>query len=100
MFSCVFGREHLETFPINEKVIKYSYSCHGELVTSNTKYSETAAVSYWLERPPRERGIVDSIPGHNRSKSLKLVLVAFPNGAQDHGNSATNVPPVSGKWTG
>ena len=36
------------------------------------------AVAQWLERSPREREAVDSIPGHNRSKSLKLVVVVFP----------------------
>ena len=32
----------------------------------------------WLERQPREREVVGSIPGRDRPKSLKLVVVAFP----------------------
>ena len=60
---------------------------------------ETAAVASWLERPPRER-VVGSIPGRDRPKSLKVVVVAFPFGAQDYGNSITTEPPVSGYWTG
>ena len=32
----------------------------------------TVAVTEWLERPPREREVVGSIPGRNRQKSLKL----------------------------
>ena len=38
----------------------------------------TAAVAWWLERPPREQEVVGSFPGRNRVKSLKLVVVAFP----------------------
>ena len=38
----------------------------------------TAAVAQWLERPPLEREVVGSIFGHDRLKSLKLVVVAFP----------------------
>ena len=38
----------------------------------------TAAVALWLERPLCEREIVGSIPGRDRPKSLKLVVVAFP----------------------
>ena len=56
----------------------------------------TASVALWLERPPREREVVGSIPGCDRLKSLKLVVVAFPHGAQDNGNSTTTGPPVSG----
>ena len=56
----------------------------------------TATVALWLERPPREREVVGSIPGRDRPKSLKLVVVAFPLGAQDYGNSTTAGPPVSG----
>ena len=32
----------------------------------------------WLERPPREREVMGSIPVRDRPKSLKLVVVAFP----------------------
>ena len=52
--------------------------------------------SGYLERPHHKWQIVGSIPGHNRPKSLKLVVVAFPLGAQDCGNSTTTGPPVSG----
>ena len=31
-----------------------------------------------------EQEVVGSIPGHNRPKSLKLVVLAFPLGAQDY----------------
>ena len=44
----------------------------------------------------REREVMGLIPGHNRLNSLKLVVVAFPIGAQDDGNSTTTGPPVSG----
>ena len=50
----------------------------------------------WLERQLREQEVVGSIPGHERQKSLKLVVLAFPLGAQDCGNSTTTGPPVSG----
>ena len=50
-----------------------------------------AAVANWVEW-----GIVGSIPGRDRPKSLKLIVVAFPLGAQDYGNSTTTGPPVSG----
>ena len=53
-------------------------------------------VAYWLERPPREQEVVGSIPGRDRPKSLKLVVVAFLLGAQDYGSSTRNGPPVSG----
>ena len=56
----------------------------------------TAAVALWLERPTSEREVVGSIPGRERPKSLKLVVVASPLGAQDDGNSTTTGPPVSG----
>ena len=36
----------------------------------------------WLEQPPSEREVVGSIHGHNRSKSLNVVALAFPLGAQ------------------
>ena len=45
---------------------------------------------------PREREVMGSIPGLKRPKSLKLVVVAFPLGTQDYGNSTTTGPPVSG----
>ena len=35
-----------------------------------------------------------------RPKPLKLVVVAFPLGAHNYGNSITTGPPVSRKWTG
>ena len=38
----------------------------------------TAAVTEWLERPPREWEVVSSIPGRDRLKSLKLLVVASP----------------------
>ena len=37
-----------------------------------------------------------SIPGHEKSESLKLVTVAFPIGAQDYGNITMTGLPVSG----
>ena len=39
---------------------------------------------------------VGSIPGHDRRKSLKLVVVAFPLGTQDYGNSTMTGLPVAG----
>ena len=52
----------------------------------------------WFILIPRlnHTGSVGSIPDRDRPKSLKLVVVAFPLGAQDYGNSATTGPPVSG----
>ena len=47
-----------------------------------------------VERPPREREVVGSIPGRDGPKSLKLVVVAFSLGAQDYGNSASTSRPV------
>ena len=41
----------------------------------------TAAVAYWLECPPREGEVGGSVPSRNRTKSFKLVVVAFPLGA-------------------
>ena len=38
---------------------------------------------------PREREVVGLIPGCDRPKSLNLVVVAFPFGGQDYGNSTT-----------
>ena len=43
----------------------------------------------WLERPPREREVMGSIPGRDRPESLKLAVVAFLLGAQDYGNNTT-----------
>ena len=49
---------------------------------TTTSISElTAAVAYWLERLPREREVVGSIPGRYRPKSLNLVVLPFPLGA-------------------
>ena len=56
----------------------------------------TAAVAKWLERLPYEREVMGSIPVRDRPKSLKLVVVAFPLGAQDYGNSIMTGPPLSG----
>ena len=53
----------------------------------------TVTLALWLEHWPLEREVVGSIPGHVRSKSLKLVVVAFPLAAQDYAMSG---PPVSG----
>ena len=40
-----------------------------------------------LEGPPHEREVVGSIPSCDRPKSLKLVVVAFPLGVKEYGNS-------------
>ena len=53
-----------------------------------------------IRASPNEWEVVGSIPGHNKPKSLKLLVVAFPLRAQDYGNSTTSGPPVSGYWTG
>ena len=59
-------------------------------------------VALWLERPPRERKVVGSIPGRDRQKPLKTGIVLPPPpppppfSAQHHGNSTTIGPPVSG----
>ena len=52
---------------------------------------KTTAVALWLERPPCEWEVPDAT-----DQSLKLVVVAFPIGAQDYGNSTTTGPRVSG----
>ena len=39
-----------------------------------------------------------STPGRDKSQSLKLVVVTFPLGTQDCGNSTTTGPPASGQW--
>ena len=57
---------------------------------------KTATVAWWLEHPPHERELMGSIPRRDRSKSLKLVVVVFPHGTQDYGNSTTTGAPVSG----
>ena len=54
----------------------------------------TAMVTLWLERPPHEQ-VVGLIPGRDRLKSLKLVVVAFSLGAQVYGNSTMTGPLVS-----
>ena len=46
------------------------------------------------KRPPREREVVGSITGRDRTKSLKLM--AFPLGAQNCWNNTTTGSPVSG----
>ena len=46
--------------------------------------------------PPCEQEVMGSINGHDRPKSLKLVVVDFPRGAQDYGNSTTTSPSASG----
>ena len=76
------------------KMIRYVSSNFA--VRTLASNSETAAVAYWLESPPCERGVVGSIPGRDRPKSSKLVVVTFSLGAQDYGNSTTAGPPVSG----
>ena len=44
----------------------------------------TTTVTYWLKHLPRQQEVVSLIPSHDRpSKSLKLVVVAFPLGAQE-----------------
>ena len=53
----------------------------------------TTVVALWLEHLPCEREVMGFIPCSYRSKSLKLVEVAF---LQDYGNSTTTGLPVSG----
>ena len=53
----------------------------------------------FLERPPREWEVVGSIPGRDKPKSLKLVVVGQtppPPRRSDYGNSTATDPPVSG----
>ena len=52
-------------------------------------------LSVFRERP-HEQEVVGSIPGCNKPKSVKLVVVAFPLGAQDYWNSSTTDLPKSG----
>ena len=66
------------------------------IIWISTHQPFTAAVAWWLERPPREWEVVGSIHGLDRLKSLKLVVAAFPLGAQDYGNSTATGPLVSG----
>ena len=54
----------------------------------------------WSCGPSREREVVGSVLGRDRPKSLKLVIVTFPLGAHDYGNSITTDPPMSGQWIG
>ena len=56
----------------------------------------TAMVALWLEPLPREQEVVGLIPSLDRPKSLKLVVVVFPLGAQDYGYSTMTGPPLSG----
>ena len=63
---------------------------------SSLAYIETAAVALWLERPPWVQEVVGSIRGRHRPKSKQLVVVvAFPIGDQDYGNSSKTGRPVS-----
>ena len=54
------------------------------------------AVAWWLEWLPGKREVMGSIPGCDRLKSLKLVVVTFPLSSQDYGNSTRTDPPVLG----
>ena len=49
-----------------------------------------------LKRSPRERKVMGLIPRNDRPKSLKLVVVDFPLGAQDYKNNTTTDLPMSG----
>ena len=53
-------------------------------------------MAWKLERPPREQGVVGSIPCRDGPKSWKLVVMAVRLDAQGYGNSTTTGPPVSG----
>ena len=48
-------------------------------------------VAEWLERPPPEQEVMGSIPGRNRPKSLKMVVVDFPLGVQEYENCLLQV---------
>ena len=66
----------------------HGYESIKSVVTnSRIDLEETATLAKWLERPPSEREVVGSIPGCNRPKFSRLVVVAFPLRAQDYGNS-------------
>ena len=69
--------------------------CSAASKTTPTRHT-TVAVAQWLEHLPREREYVGSIPGRDRPKSLKVVVVASPLGAQDYWNSTATCPLVSG----
>ena len=60
-----------------------------------TEINTDTDISHLLD-PPREREVVGPIPGCDRPKSLKLLVVAFPLGAQNYGNSTATGQPVSG----
>ena len=49
-----------------------------------------------VECLPCEQQVMGSISGRDRPKSLKLVVMAFPLGAQDYGNSTMTGPLMSG----
>ena len=53
-------------------------------------------MALWLESPPREREVVGMIPGSDRPKTFKLVVVAVCLSAQDCGNSTATWPSVLG----
>ena len=53
-------------------------------------------ILFLLLEMPCECEVVGLIPGHDRPKSLKLVVEASPLGVQEYGNSTTTGPPVSG----
>ena len=74
------------------KSIHCQYDCKYGIMT----YLHTATVTYWLEHLPHEQEVVDSILSCDRPKSLKLVVLAFPLGAQDYGNGTMTGSPVSG----
>ena len=44
----------------------------------------------------RELEVMGLIRSRDRPKSLKLVVMSFPLGAQGYGNNTTTGPPVSG----
>ena len=54
------------------------------------------AFRFHMHIPCGKREVVDFIPGHDRPKSLKLVVVAYPFSSQDYLISTTTGPPVSG----
>ena len=77
------------------------WSCRGPICqTGNSgivvNHFLTTTVAKWLEYSPREQEILGSIPSHDKPKSLKLVVVAFPLDIQDYGNSTMTGPPGSG----
>ena len=46
-------------------------------------------MAWWSEHLPHEQEVVGLIPGHDRPKSFKLVVVAFLLGTQDYENSTS-----------